>query len=486
MKHLKELGILVAVAAVSAGVSCLYVKHYGNNEKIIIQETQQAPVQYSAYTHDGEPVDFTYAADKSVNAVVHVMTTYEVQQSQMSDPFLEYFFGERNFQQAPQKRQASGSGVILSKDGYIVTNNHVVDGAAQVNVVLNDKRQFKAQIVGTDPTTDLALLKVDADDLPTLPIGNSDNLKVGEWVLAVGNPFNLTSTVTAGIVSAKARNINILSGDMKIESFIQTDAAVNPGNSGGALVNTRGELVGINAAIASQTGSYTGYAFAIPTSIMSKVVADLKEYGTVQRELLGVQIRDIDADFAKEKNLETMEGAYVASVGSQSAASDAGIKEGDIITHVSGNKVKTVSELQEKISRFRPGDKVQITLLRNGKQEIVSVTLKNMMGNTNVVKNYDTKQLGATLTPLTDKQKSNLGINYGLQVTSVEKGGRFQQAGIPKGYIILRINNQKVTSTTDVESIISTLKGEQEKALFISGILPNGKVVYYAVDMNEP
>lgn len=485
MKHLKELGILVAVAAVSAGVSCLYVKHYGNNEKIIIQETQQAPVQYSAYTHDGEPVDFTYAADKSVNAVVHVMTTYEVQQSQMSDPFLEYFFGERNFQQAPQKRQASGSGVILSKDGYIVTNNHVVDGAAQVNVVLNDKRQFKAQIVGTDPTTDLALLKVDADDLPTLPIGNSDNLKVGEWVLAVGNPFNLTSTVTAGIVSAKARNINILSGDMKIESFIQTDAAVNPGNSGGALVNTRGELVGINAAIASQTGSYTGYAFAIPTSIMSKVVADLKEYGTVQRALLGVQIRDIDADFAKEKNLETMEGAYVASVGSQSAASDAGIKEGDIITHVSGNKVKTVSELQEKISRFRPGDKVQITLLRNGKQETVSVTLKNMMGNTNVVKNYDTKQLGATLTPLTDKQKSNLGINYGLQVTSVEKGGRFQQAGIPKGYIILRINNQKVTSTTDVESIISTLKGEQEKVLFISGILPNGKVVYYAVDMNE-
>lgn len=486
MKHLKELGILVAVAAVSAGVSCLYVKHYGNNEKIIIQETQQAPVQYSAYTHDGEPVDFTYAADKSVNAVVHVMTTYEVQQSQMSDPFLEYFFGERNFQQAPQKRQASGSGVIISKDGYIVTNNHVVDGAAQVNVVLNDKRQFKAEIIGTDPTTDLALLKVDAEDLPTLPIGNSDNLKVGEWVLAVGNPFNLTSTVTAGIVSAKARNINILSGDMKIESFIQTDAAVNPGNSGGALVNTRGELVGINAAIASQTGSYTGYAFAIPTSIMSKVVADLKEYGTVQRALLGVQIRDIDADFAKEKNLETMEGAYVASVGSQSAASDAGIKEGDIITHVSGNKVKTVSELQEKISRFRPGDKVQITLLRNGKQETVSVTLKNMMGNTNVVKNYDTKQLGATLTPLTDKQKSNLGINYGLQVTSVEKGGRFQQAGIPKGYIILRINNQKVTSTTDVENIISTLKGEQEKALFISGILPNGKVVYYAVDMNEP
>lgn len=483
MKHLKEIGILLGVAAVSAGVSCFYVNHYGKNN-VIIQETQQAPVQYSAYTKGGEPIDFTYAADQSVNAVVHVMTTYEVQQSRMSDPFLEYFFGERNYQQAPQKRQASGSGVIISNDGYIVTNNHVVEGSSQVTVVLNDKRQFTAKIIGTDPTTDLALLKVDGKDLPTLPVGNSDDLKVGEWVLAVGNPFNLTSTVTAGIVSAKARSINILTADMKIESFIQTDAAVNPGNSGGALVNTRGELVGINAAIASQTGSYTGYAFAIPTSIMSKVVADLKEFGTVQRALLGVQIQDINADFAKEKNLDTMEGAYVASVGAQSAASDAGIKEGDIITHVSGNKVKTVSELQEKISRFRPGDNVQITLLRNGKQETVNVTLKNSMGNTNVVKNYDAQQLGATLTPLTDKQKNSLGINYGLQVTSVEKGGRFQQAGIPKGYIILRINNQKVSSTTDVENVISQLKDEQEKALFISGLLPNGKVVYYAVDMN--
>ncbi len=487
MKHLKELGILAVVAAVSAGVSCFYVKNFGKTENVIIQETK-APVQYSAFTHGGEPVDFTYAADQSVNAVVHVMTTYEVQQSRMNDPFLEYFFGERNFQQAPQKRQASGSGVILTKDGYIVTNNHVVEGASQVSVVLNDKRQFKADIVGTDPTTDLALLKVDAKDLPTLPIGNSDDLKVGEWVLAVGNPFNLTSTVTAGIVSAKARNINILSGDMKIESFIQTDAAVNPGNSGGALVNTRGELVGINAAIASQTGSYTGYAFAIPTTIMSKVVADLKEYGTVQRALLGVQIQDINADFAKEKNLETMEGAYVAAVGENSAAKDAGIKEGDIITHIEGQKVKSVSELQEKISRFRPGDKVKVTLIRNGKLENVTVTLKNMMGNTNVVKNYDASQLGATLTPLTDKQKSNLGINYGLQVTNIEKGGKFHQAGIPKGYIVLRINNQKVSSTTELESIIAQIKNnnEQEKALFISGILPNGKVVYYAVDLNEP
>ncbi len=485
MKHLKDLGVLLAVAAVSAGVSCFYVKHYGNEKEIIIQETQQTPIQYSAYTHEGEPIDFTYAADRTVNAVVHVMTTYEMQQSRMNDPFLEYFFGERNYQQAPQKRQASGSGVILSKDGYIVTNNHVVEGASQVSVVLNDKRQFKAKIVGTDPTTDLALLKVEAEDLPSLPVGNSDDLKVGEWVLAVGNPFNLTSTVTAGIVSAKARNINILSGDMKIESFIQTDAAVNPGNSGGALVNTRGELVGINAAIASQTGSYSGYAFAIPTSIMSKVVADLKEFGTVQRALLGVQIRDIDAEFAKEKNLETMEGAYVAMVGEQSAAKEAGIKEGDIITHVSGHKVKTVSELQEKISRFRPGDKVQITLTRNNKQETFTVTLKNMKGDTSIVKNIDSKEIGATLSPISDKIKNSLGINYGLQVTDITKGGRFQQAGVPKGYIILRVNNQKVYSVDDVNEIIKSLKSEpEEQVIFLSGLLPNGKVVHYAVDMN--
>jgi Do/DeqQ family serine protease len=398
---------------------------------------------------------------------------------------LEYFFGERNYQQSPKTKQASGSGVILSKDGYIVTNNHVIEGSTQVSVVLNDKRQFPAKIVGTDPTTDLALLKVEADDLPTIPIGNSDDLKIGQWVLAVGNPFNLTSTVTAGIVSAKARNINILSGDMKIESFIQTDAAVNPGNSGGALVNTKGELVGINAAIASQTGSYTGYAFAIPTTIMSKIVADLKEFGKVQRALLGVQIQDIDADFAKAKNLQTMEGAYVAAIGENSAAKEAGMKVGDIITHVNGKKVKSVSELQEKISRFRPGDQVELILDRNHVDVKVSVILKNVQGNTQIIKNYDASTLGATLEPLSERKKNNLGIEYGLEVKNVEKGGKFHQTGIPEGYIILRINNQKVSTNADVEQIISQLKDSQEKALFISGCLPNGKVVYYAVDMNE-
>ena len=427
--------------------------------------------------------DLTYAAENAVKAVVNIKATISVSSPAYRDPFLEFF----GYPQGGTKReaQAGGSGVIISTDGYIVTNNHVIEGSTQVSVVLNDKRQFPAKIVGTDPTTDLALLKVEADDLPTIPIGNSDDLKIGQWVLAVGNPFNLTSTVTAGIVSAKARNINILSGDMKIESFIQTDAAVNPGNSGGALVNTKGELVGINAAIASQTGSYTGYAFAIPTTIMSKIVADLKEFGKVQRALLGVQIQDIDADFAKAKNLQTMEGAYVAAIGENSAAKEAGMKVGDIITHVNGKKVKSVSELQEKISRFRPGDQVELILDRNHVDVKVSVILKNVQGNTQIIKNYDASTLGATLEPLSERKKNNLGIEYGLEVKNVEKGGKFHQTGIPEGYIILRINNQKVSTNADVEQIISQLKDSQEKALFISGCLPNGKVVYYAVDMNE-
>lgn len=486
MKHLKLIGGTLAVAALSAGVSCFCYKKFGPQETIVIEK--QTPVQYSSYNNGGM-VDFTQAAETSVNAVVHVMTIIETRQSSYNsyDPFLEYFFGERGQQrQAPRQQQmGSGSGVILSSDGYIVTNNHVVDGSNNVKVVLNDKREFNATIVGTDPNTDLALLKIEATDLPALRVGNSDDLKVGEWVLAVGNPFNLTSTVTAGIVSAKARNINILTSDMKIESFIQTDAAVNPGNSGGALVNTHGELVGINAAIASQTGSYSGYSFAIPTSIMSKVVADLKEFGTVQRALLGVKIQDINAELAKEKKLDVMEGAYVAEVGPKSAAQEAGIEAGDIITHVNGNKVKSVSETQDQISRFRPGDKVEVIYLRGDKQKKTEVVLKNLNGDTEVIKQTSSNTLGATLTPLSNQKLRQTGLSNGLEVSEVTRGGKFNRAGIPNGYIIVRINNIAVNSSADVDRIISSLKSQDEQALFISGVMPNGKVVYYAVDLNN-
>lgn len=484
MKHWKFLVAGLSVVGVSAGVSYYCAKHVAPQERVIIE--RELPIRNVGMSDGNIGIDFTDAADKTVNAVVHVMTTYEVRQSAINDPFLQYFFGDRGFQQAPQQKQASGSGVILSKDGYIVTNNHVVEGSDEISVVLNDKRQFKATLVGADPSTDLALLKVEADDLPTIQIGNSDELRVGEWVLAVGNPFNLTSTVTAGIVSAKARNINILTADMKIESFIQTDAAVNPGNSGGALVNTRGELIGINAAIASKTGSYSGYSFAIPTTIMSKVVADLKEFGTVQRALLGIQIQDINAEFAKEKDLKVLEGAYVAEVGENSAADDAGIKKGDVIIKVENHKIKSVSELQEQISRYRPGDKVTIEILRGNDSHNYEVQLKNIEGNTQVVKSVDPELLGATLVPLSEKEKKQYGLKNGLVVKDVKRSGKFNEAGIPEGYIIVRINNQDVNSLADVNNIVKkTQNNSQDQALFISGILPNGKVVYYAVDMSN-
>jgi len=326
-------------------------------------------------------------------------------------------------------QESSGSGVIISNDGYIVTNNHVIDNSKEIEVTLNDKRTFKAKLVGTDPNTDIALIKIDAEKLPVILFGNSDSLKVGEWVLAVGNPFNLTSTVTAGIVSAKARNINIINSKMKIESFIQTDAAVNPGNSGGALVNTRGELVGINTAIASQTGSYAGYAFAVPTSIVQKVVSDIRQFGVVQRAVLGVSMGDITDKLAKEKNLKTMEGAYVDEVVENSAAEKAGIKKEDVITKVNGVDVKSAAQLQEQIGRYSPGDKVSITVLRNNKEITLNAELKNRQGNTSVVSSdANTDMLGAEFKEISAKLKNQFQLEYGIEVKSVSKGNSSRQA----------------------------------------------------------
>lgn len=366
--------VLLAVGA-SAGTTYLITQanksdnkqlvNYSDGSQGVIRLASQSGDDGNAYSV--APVDFTTAAEQSVGAVVHVKTKYRRQQ--YVDPFYQFFFGRPQQQQSQPEALASGSGVILSSDGYIVTNNHVIQQADQIEVVLNDKRTFAATLVGSDPNTDIALLKVEASDLPTLPMGNSDELKVGEWVLAVGNPFNLTSTVTAGIVSAKARNINILNAEMKIESFIQTDAAVNPGNSGGALVNTKGELVGINTAIASQTGSYAGYAFAVPTSIVQKVVADLRQYGSVQRAMLGIRMMDINSEVQEYYHLEDLEGVYVAEVVSGSAADRAGMENGDVIVAVDGKKVNSSSELQECIGRKSPGDEATLTVKRNGTQK---------------------------------------------------------------------------------------------------------------------
>ena len=381
MKSFAKILSLVAVSAiVGAGAGYWASREAANQSSVPGANApgSNAPISMASYSGQAAPqgiapVDFTQAAERSVEAVVHVKTKYYRQQ-QYVDPFYQFFFGRPKQSQQPSA-MASGSGVILSNDGYIVTNNHVIEDANEIEVVLNDKRTFAAQLIGTDPNTDLALLKIEATNLPTIEIGNSDDLRVGEWVLAVGNPFNLTSTVTAGIVSAKARSINILNSDMKIESFIQTDAAVNPGNSGGALVNTRGELVGINTAIASQTGSYAGYAFAIPTAIMQKVVADLRQYGTVQRALLGIRMLDITQQVKDQLSLESMEGVYVGEVISGSAADKAGMKAGDVIVQVDGRPINASSQLQEQIGRKNPGDQITILVRRGHRSVSLQVTL---------------------------------------------------------------------------------------------------------------
>lgn len=453
----------------------------------------QVPAGFAAYTAKASAfdIDFTQAAEQSVNAVVHVKTkTLQNQQLMFpQDPFFEFFFGQPQIQAQPKVQPilASGSGVIISSDGYIVTNNHVVNQADEIEVTLNDKRTFKAKVIGKDPNTDIALIKIEASGLSVIPFGNSDDLKIGEWVLAIGNPFNLTSTVTAGIVSAKARNINIISSDMKIESFIQTDAAVNPGNSGGALVNTRGELVGINTAIASQTGSYAGYSFAIPVSIVSKVVSDLKRFGEVQRAVLGITITDITDELAKEKNIKNLEGVYVNGVGENGAAKAAGIKEGDIIVQVDKIKVKSVAELQEQIGKHSPGDKVSVSVMRDDKLKTFDVELKNKKGSTELIKTVGMDALGASFEEMTEAKKSTMKLTSGVQVVQLMKDGKLAKNGVQKDFIILKINNKSIKTVQDVDDEIKSVQNSatSDNVLFISGVYPNGHAAYYAINLQE-
>ncbi len=458
--------------------------------------TAPAPIVTSATAAPaGQPVDLTYAAEKALPSVVYIKSVQnsKVQTVEYSDPFEDFFSdpfggffgrgqgqgngGRRQRQVQTPKRAAAGSGVIISADGYIVTNNHVVDGADELTVSLNEgSKEYSARVIGADKTTDLALIKIDAKDLPAITIANSDNVKVGEWVLAVGNPLGLNNTVTAGIISAKARTL----GANGVESFIQTDAAINQGNSGGALVNTRGELVGINAMLASPTGSNIGYGFAIPTAIMNKVVDDLKQYGNVQRAMIGIQGSDVKSyvdnqkDNGKEIDLGTMEGIYVAKVVEDGAAEAAGLKEGDVITSIDGKKVTTFGELQGVLAKKRPGDKVNITYLREKKNRTATLTLKNEQGNTKVVKNADTDVLGADFRPITDAQKKQLEINYGLEVIKVN-GGKMKEAGVPKGFIIQRVNDEPMHSFDDLQNAVKDANNSKDQMLVIRGIFPTGK-----------
>jgi len=505
-------GIIVAIAIVS-GITGAFAFSFAasavNSPETELQEietsiatntTSEPSIMTlsSDNTMPSQPVDLTSAAEKACNAVVYikVVTNGKTQTIEYYDPFEDFFedfFGrgnggtQRRQIQTP-KREGAGSGVIISSDGYIVTNNHVVGNADNITVTLNDNREFSARIIGTDPTTDLALIKIDGENFPTLIIGDSDALKVGEWVLAVGNPFNLTSTVTAGIVSAKARHL----GANGIESFIQTDAAINQGNSGGALVNARGELVGINAMLYSQTGSYSGYGFAIPTTIMKKVVTDIKEFGTVQRALLGVSGMDlhnyIEAQKRKDEKFTadfgTNDGVYVAEVLEDGAAAEAGLKEGDVIVEVDGRRITKMSELQEATTRYRPGDKALVKYIREKKEKSTTITFRNEKGNTNVVKAQNMDILGAEFTPLTDNQKKSLNLTHGIQVSKL-KEGRLKDVGIPEGFIILKVNNQNIKTIEDLQTVFKSANSSDEQTLWIWGKTPAGKSGSYAVTLEE-
>ncbi len=437
--------------------------------------TQTAPVVVK-----GEQVDLTYAANLSVQSVVHI-TTISTPKERAVNPFYDFLFGSEGHYYQQRPTMGSGSGVIISSDGYIATNNHVVQKANVIRVVLNDKRSFKAQLIGRDPYTDLALLKIEADNLPAMNYGDSDNLQLGEWVLAVGNPFNLTSTITAGIISAKARKLGLMNNKMSIESFLQTDAAVNPGNSGGALVNTKGELVGINTAIESRTGSYSGYSFAIPATIVKKVVADLKEFGEVQRAMLGVTILNIDDNVAKQFNLDKIEGVYVMATDRGGAAAISGIVRGDVILKVNDVAVNSVAQLQEQVGKYRPGDKVTILVKRDDQTLPIELILRNLLGNTQIIKDKFLQVLGADFNAVSDEDKENLGINGGVQVANLREG-KLKEVNMRNGFIIFKINNVPVYKKEDIVKILEKSDGN---GVFISGVYPNGIIKYYAFSLED-
>ncbi len=469
--------IIVAVAEVSQ-------KSFAFNapeEEVVVSEKPLEEVVYSTANLPVMADDFTEAAEKTVNAVVHIKTEMQLRTQLYDDywnPFWEFFGGGPS-----QPVIATGSGVIISDDGYIVTNNHVVHAANKISVTLNDKRTYEAKIIGKDPATDIALIKIEEKEVPFLAFSNSDDVKVGEWVLAVGNPFNLTSTVTAGIVSAKARNINILGGGSAIESFIQTDAAVNRGNSGGALVNTKGELIGINAAIASKTGYYTGYSFAIPSNIVKKITDDIKEHGTVQRAYLGLSMADIDNDLAEEIGLDQIKGVYVAKVIEGGASEEAGLKKGDVIYSIDNYEISSSSRLQEVVSLYSPGDKAKISVLRDNKEKTINLVFKNQYGSTEMLANIENNDisalLGASFVPASEKLKKQLKLESGIEVVEL-KEGKLKSAGVNEGFVILSVNEQKINTLEEFYAALMLPKGAK---VLLQGFYSNGMMAYYGFNL---
>lgn len=435
----------------------------------------------------GTAPDLTPAAESTVNSVVHIRVQGEQRlQGGFVDPFEFFFGGGDGFRRGGSRPVVGyGSGVIISTDGYIITNNHVIEDMDKIEVSLNDNRQFEAKKIGSDPATDIALLKIEAENLPTIPFGNSDAIRLGEWVLAVGNPFNLTGTVTAGIVSAKARPAGQSpDGNSKIGGFIQTDAAVNSGNSGGALVNAKGELIGINTMIYSQTGSYAGYSFAVPINTAAKVVADIKKYGTVQRAVLGIIGSDVTQELRKEHNLKVNSGAFVNGFSEISAAYAAGLEEGDVITAIDGRKIKSFAELQSIIAMKSPGDKVQLTVDRKGKKESFNATLKNVQGSESVVKKSNgEKLLGVTLKELTEQERRRYGTSYGVKITEVGNG-KFKQAGVKKNFVILSMNNVAIREVEDAHKVVNHIQNTKgRRTLIVRGFYPGSRIVDIYVEL---
>ena len=485
-----------AVSALAGGLTALSVNKYmsgrvfGGSDNAVVDwsdTTPRAGNHFASYQAEQYP-DLTYAAENAVKAVVNIESIREVQyggRSRGYDPFYEFFgipYGGGGYSEPQTREQRSGgSGVIISADGYIVTNNHVIEDATKLKVKLNAGRTFDAKLIGTDPTTDVALIKIEEENLPTLAFGNSNDLRLGEWVLAIGSPFDLQSTITAGIVSAKARQLGVIPDELRVESFIQTDAAVNPGNSGGALVNIRGELVGINTVIKSSTGSYVGYSFAVPETIVRKVVVDLKEYGVVQRAMLGIRYRAIDDLFieqlGEELGISKTGGLYVDEVVEGGAAEDAGLRKGDIITAVDGKKVNDASSMSEQMAQYRPGDKISIEYDRNGTAKKAQVTLKNKVGKAEPV-TADTKDvaeaLGGEFADVSQSLREKLEIRGGVQVTSVERDGLLAQSGVKEGFVITYINDRPITSLKDIDRVGDSVES-------IDGVYTNGRAVRYVI-----
>jgi serine protease Do len=467
--------LFVALFGALAGLF-IYTRFLDREKLVLGTEKERSMIEenarYTSMVPQSGVNDFTYAAENTIHAVVHVKTKSTV--SSYSNPLYEFFYGQGSAR--PREVRGFGSGVIVTADGYIVTNNHVIDEADEVEVTLNDKRTFEADVVGRDPSTDIALLKIKATGLPYIKFGDSDAIRLGEWVLAVGNPFNLTSTVTAGIVSARGRSLGLLDNQYRIESFIQTDAALNPGNSGGALVNTSGELIGITTAIISPSGAYAGNSFAVPSSIVLKVYEDLKEYGEVQRGLLGVNITDVTEELADSEHLKEIKGVYLAGIVDDGAAKAAGLQEKDVIIAVNGEPVETTADLQEKVNRYRPGDKLEITYMRKGKEDKKMVTLRNLEGGTGLVApgSQSTTIFGATFSPVTSEDKQQFRISNGVKITSISDG-RLRDLGLGRGTIVVDINGEKVNNASDVRKATN----DEKNLSSIEGFTPDGTYFKY-------